>query len=97
MPTIQQKPVIWRFTSNVLENSKASRVGRRIYVARLWRLGKEEQAGRRALPVPGCGVRRRILANSPESCSGDNSLLLEMVQILPRIKRKISANPQGVC
>lgn len=58
---------------------------------------KEEQAGHRALPVPGCGsagefwrIRRRVALTG-------NSLLLKVVQILPRTKRKIPANPQGVC
>ena len=37
----------------------------------------EEQAGHRALPVPGCGGRRRILANSPRSCPGGQLSLIE--------------------
>ena len=63
MPTIQQRPVIWRFTSNVLENSKASRVGRRIYVARLWRLGKR---GTGRASNPACSWLRCAQTNSGE-------------------------------
>ena len=58
---------------------------------------KKEQAGHRSPPVPGCGsagefwrIRRRVALTG-------NSLLLKVVQILPRTKRKIPANPQGVC
>lgn len=58
---------------------------------------KEEQAGRRALPVPGCGGRRRFRRKRRRVALAGNSLLLKIVQILPRIKRKISADPQGVC
>lgn len=59
--------------------------------------GREGQAGHRALPVPGCGGRRRFRRKRRRVALAGNSLLLKIVQILPRIKRKISADPQGVC